>query len=54
MVKMSVIACKGWKVSQRALMTGTEEAAASEAISEWGPTRATMQETIEEITVEVS
>ncbi|KAG5297516.1 hypothetical protein I7I48_06647 [Histoplasma ohiense] len=53
-VRKSAIACNGWNVSQRALMTGTVECLESSAISECGPTRATMQDTIEDITTDVS
>jgi len=35
-------------------MTGTEDALDSAAISEWGPTRATIHDTIDEITLAVS
>lgn len=35
-------------------MTGTEECLARSWISEWGPTLATMEETIEDMTTEVS
>lgn len=50
----SATVCIGWKSSERALITGTEEVFETWTISECAPHRITQAATIELMTVDVS